>query len=418
MVRIGSKNTTKKIYRNRDGNIDLWIGSFWNFLIYPESSLDETYDPEVNVSWVYENLLKRRYPDFVVSVSLDNLLHFPLEKRAKLIHISKGIIHDLLPKDQCKLLGFAHNNSLYFCGNLPMSTDEEKKELFQRLNLLIDTLRNQCSLSATIGVAFLPDYSVDSWRWAAQRAVVAQREKVKRGEEKLYVYSDSPSSSLYLIPQDMIRILWDTVNSGNISEVERVSEIVIQELFEKKYFPLIYLRPILQFLTAVMGWAGIIAGADITRIFEKIQDYLSEINNTYDYLILKRLVEEELNSFTLIVWRHYSSSFSDLISNTKNFISAHLSEPITLNLIAEELRVSLSYLSRRFKQKEGITLTNYINMKRIEEAKRLLLISHSSTITDVAFDAGFGSIQQFNRVFKKIEGCSPSQWRANIVKNK
>jgi len=109
VVRIGSKNTTKKIYRNRDGNIDLWLGSFWNFLIYPESSLDETYDPEVNVSWVYENLLKRRYPDFVVSVSLDNLLHFPLEKRAKLIHISKGIIHDLLPEDQCKLLGFAHN---------------------------------------------------------------------------------------------------------------------------------------------------------------------------------------------------------------------------------------------------------------------------------------------------------------------
>ena len=417
MVRIESKNTIKKIYHNRDGNIDLWLGSFWNFLIYPESSLDETYDPEVNVSWVYEHLLKRRYPDFVVSVSLDNLLHLPLEDRAKLICISKGIIHDLLPKDQCKLLGFAHNNSLYFCGNLPMSTDEEKKELFQRLNLLIDTLRNRYSLSATIGVAFLPDYSVDSWRWAAQRAVVAQREKVKRGEEKLYVYSDSPSSSLHLIPQDIIRILWDTVNSGNISEVERVSEIVIQELFEKKYFPLIYLRPILQFLTAVMGWAGIIAGADITKVFEKTQDYLSEINNTYDYLILKRLVEEELNSFTLIVWRHYSSSFSDLISNTKDFISAHLSETITLKLIAEKLGVNPSYLSRRFKQKEGIILTTYINMKRIEEAKRLL-ISRNSTITDVAFDVGFGSIQQFNRVFKKIEGCSPSRWRANIVKNK
>jgi len=417
VVRIESKNTIKKIYHNRDGNIDLWLGSFWNFLIYPESSLDETYDPEVNVSWVYEHLLKRRYPDFVVSVSLDNLLHLPLEDRAKLICISKGIIHDLLPKDQCKLLGFAHNNSLYFCGNLPMSTDEEKKELFQRLNLLIDTLRNRYSLSATIGVAFLPDYSVDSWRWAAQRAVVAQREKVKRGEEKLYVYSDSPSSSLHLIPQDIIRILWDTVNSGNISEVERVSEIVIQELFEKKYFPLIYLRPILQFLTAVMGWAGIIAGADITRVFEKIQDYLSEINNTYDYLILKRLVEEELNSFTLIVWRHYSSSFSDLISNTKDFISAHLSETITLKLMAEKLGVNPSYLSRRFKQKEGIILTTYINMKRIEEAKRLL-ISENSTITDVAFDVGFGSIQQFNRVFKKIEGCSPSRWMANIVKNK
>lgn len=417
MVRIGSKNTIKKIYHNRDGNIDLWLGSFWNFLIYPESSLDETYDPEVNVSWVYEHLLKRRYPDFVVSVSLDNLLHLPSEDRAKLICISKRIIHDLLPKDQCKLLGFAHNNSLYFCGNLPMSTDEEKKELFQRLNLLIDTLRNRYSLSATIGVAFLPDYSVDSWRWAAQRAVVAQREKVKRGEEKLYVYSDSPSSSLHLIPQDIIRILWDTVNSGNISEVERVSEIVIQELFEKKYFPLIYLRTILQFLTAVMGWAGITAGADITRVFEKIQDYLSEINNTYDYLILKRLVEEELNSFTLIVWRHYSSSFSDIISNTKDFISTHLSETITLKLIAEKLGVNPSYLSRKFKQKEGITLTTYINMKRIEEAKRLL-ISRNSTITDVAFDVGFGSIQQFNRVFKKIEGCSPSRWMANIVKNK
>lgn len=402
---------------NKREKPDLWLGAFWNFLIYPESSQDETYDPEINISWVYKNLLNRRYPDFVASISLDNLFEFHSEKRAKLIHKVKKFIQTVIPREQCKLLGFAHENSLYFCGNLSPLDSEKRKELFRRLNLLIDTFKSRYSLSTTIGIAFLPEYSVSGWRWAAQRAVVAQREKVKKGGGKLYIYSDSPSSSLYLIPQDITRMIWDIVNSGDISRLEKVSKIVIHELFEKKYFPLIYLRPILQFLTAVMGWAGIIAGIDIKEIFERIQNYLSEINNTYEYIMLERLIEDELNVFTHMVHRHYLSSFSDLISRTKDFIDTHFSEPISLKIIAKELGTSPSYLSRRFGQKEGINLTTYINEKRIEEAKKLL-ISQNCTITKVAFDVGFGSIQQFTRVFKRIEGCSPSKWRANIVKNR
>lgn len=414
---MSSKKFARRIYFNRDGNLDLWIGSFWNFLIYPENSLDETYDPAVNVSWVYKNLLKKRYPDFVVSISLDNLFDFPSDNRAKLVCDTKKIVLNLLPKAYCKLLGFAHNNSLYFCGNFSLSIDDEKKELFQRLNLLIDLIKKRYSLTATIGAALLPEYSLEGWRWAAQRAVVAQREKIRRGEGKLYVYSDTPSSGLYLIPQGIVRIIWDTVNSGDISRVRDVSKVVIYELFENRYFPLIYLRPMLQFLTAVMGWAGIIAGVDITKIFEKIQDYLSKINNTYEYLILRRLVEEELDVFTHMVCEHYTTSLSDLISKAKDLIDSHLSETIILKDIAKDLGVNYSYLSRRFKQKEGTTLTNYMNTKRIEEAKKLL-ISRNSSITDVAFDVGFGSIQHFTRVFKRIVGCSPTEWRKNIVKNR
>lgn len=418
-MKMSSKNFTSKgkIHPNIDSNLDLWTGSFWNFLIYPESSLDETYNPEVNISWVYKNLLKKRYPDFVVSISLDNLLDFPLYERTRLVYKTKKIILNLFTRPQCKLLGFAHNNSLYFCGNFSSSIDKEKKELFQRLNLLIDILKERYLLTATIGVSFLPEHSLEGWRWAAQRAVVAQREKIRRGEGKLYVYSDTSASALHLIPKGVVNILWDTVNSGDISRVGKVSKVVTYELFENKYFPLIYLRAILQFFTAVMGWAGIIAGVDINKIFEKIQDYLSKINNTYEYLILRKLMEEEIDTFTHIVCEHYRGSFSDLISKTKDFIESHLSEPISLKAVAKNLGVSYSYLSRRFKQKEGITLTNYINTKRIEKAKRLLMTS-SSSITDIAFEVGFGSIQHFTRVFKRIEGCSPSGWRANIVKNR
>lgn len=140
---MSSKKFARRIYFNRDGNLDLWIGSFWNFLIYPENSLDETYDPAVNVSWVYKNLLKKRYPDFVVSISLDNLFDFPSDNRAKLVCDTKKIVLNLLPKAYCKLLGFAHNNSLYFCGNFSLSIDDEKKELFQGLNLLIDLIKKK-----------------------------------------------------------------------------------------------------------------------------------------------------------------------------------------------------------------------------------------------------------------------------------
>lgn len=86
------------------------------------------------------------------------------------------------------------------------------------------------------------------------------------------------------------------------------------------------------------------------------------------------------------------------------------SKDLSLQVIAEHCHISPSYLSRIFKQKKGCTITEHINKTRVEEAKHLLQ-QPDTTITDTAKKVGFSDRSYFSKVFKKIMGLSPSDYK-------
>ena len=72
--------------------------------------------------------------------------------------------------------------------------------------------------------------------------------------------------------------------------------------------------------------------------------------------------------------------------------------------------ISPSYLSREFKRVTHFNLTNYIQMTRIKNAQYRLSATDNK-ITDIASDCGFTSFSQFNRIFNKVTGKSPREYR-------
>jgi AraC-like DNA-binding protein len=93
------------------------------------------------------------------------------------------------------------------------------------------------------------------------------------------------------------------------------------------------------------------------------------------------------------------------------YIRAHLREPLCLDHIARIVGLSHEHLCRVFRKRTGTTVGRFIATSRVERAKELLAESRSS-ITDIAFEAGFQSIWQFNHVFRRQAGSSPRQFRA------
>jgi AraC-like DNA-binding protein/ligand-binding sensor protein len=98
------------------------------------------------------------------------------------------------------------------------------------------------------------------------------------------------------------------------------------------------------------------------------------------------------------------------VSNAKQFIRSHFETEITLDMILQHVHVSRFYFCKIFKKATGMTLTEYTARVRIETAKTLLL-EHALRISDVAFASGFGSIPQFNNVFSRMIGMSPTDYR-------
>ena len=98
------------------------------------------------------------------------------------------------------------------------------------------------------------------------------------------------------------------------------------------------------------------------------------------------------------------------IYSVAGYIHAHYPEDLSLDFLAKHFCISPSYLSHRFKQVTGFSVTDYIQMTRIRNVQSLL-INTEIPITEVAEPCGFNCFSQFNRVFRKHIGMSPSQYR-------
>jgi AraC-like DNA-binding protein len=103
------------------------------------------------------------------------------------------------------------------------------------------------------------------------------------------------------------------------------------------------------------------------------------------------------------------------IWKARNFIGEHFGEELSLTQVAKAVNISPNYLSEKFKQVTGVNFVDHVARTRFEKA-RVLLPDVGLRVSEVAFAVGFQSLSQFNRVFKRLAGTSPTQYRvANSI---
>jgi two-component system response regulator YesN len=98
------------------------------------------------------------------------------------------------------------------------------------------------------------------------------------------------------------------------------------------------------------------------------------------------------------------------ITDAMNYVAEHYPEYISLHDIAARLHMSTSRFCVVFKEGTGQTFVDYLNMVRIRKAEELLLCPNL-TIYDVAYKVGFNSTSYFSKLFKRVTGRFPSDYR-------
>ncbi len=94
-----------------------------------------------------------------------------------------------------------------------------------------------------------------------------------------------------------------------------------------------------------------------------------------------------------------------------DYINRHLTEDLTLNELAQKADFSPNYFSFIFKRTAGVPLWDYITSKRIELAMAMLTDTTDRNMLDIAVDCGFNNTANFNKMFRKVTGLTPSQFR-------
>jgi len=110
-----------------------------------------------------------------------------------------------------------------------------------------------------------------------------------------------------------------------------------------------------------------------------------------------------------------ANSEPPVVTKAKDYIREHHTEDLSLGQVAATVHTSVFYFCKLFRKVTGTTFTEFVSRTRIEKAKNLLL-NPNLRISEIAYEVGFQSLTHFNRVFKKVIGESPTEYRGHLPK--
>jgi len=153
--------------------------------------------------------------------------------------------------------------------------------------------------------------------------------------------------------------------------------------------------------------------------FELIQVHRSgaQLRNMHNYALLLEIYailgEEYLKSCATaaeVNALQRQLSGEDAFNRALDYLNKNYMDDVTLDSLAAYAGFSRYTLSRMFRQHTGATFTQYLSQRRVQMAMELLSATRLP-VTQVALQCGFNSIATFNRVFREVKGCTPTQYR-------
>ena len=218
----------------------------------------------------------------------------------------------------------------------------------------------------------------------------------------------------YHVPQDFEKAICDAVELGNRALLERalfspvqghVGRMSANDLRQQKYS--FICMAVLSSRAAIRGGLEPETAFSLSDLYCQRADLLTEIP------LLQNLTFTMLMDFCSKVREiRKRPASSKIIENCLRYISVHLHEPISLDILSDYCGLCGRSLSIRFKSEMGIGIPEYIHREKLQEA-RYLLRNTDKTLSQITNYLNYPSQSYFTQIFKKYEGLTPQQYREN-----
>ncbi len=169
--------------------------------------------------------------------------------------------------------------------------------------------------------------------------------------------------------------------------------------------------------TTLVTRAAIKGGLDMESAYQLSDVYIQKMEKLHSVEDIYNLQYQLMFDFTeRVLASKIPSGISLCIYECINYINANTNRPITVEDVAANVNKSRSFISRKFKQELGFGINEFINSRKIEEAKYLLTYTNKS-ISEISFYLCFSSQSYFQNVFKKKLGITPNDYRLKTISN-
>jgi len=212
----------------------------------------------------------------------------------------------------------------------------------------------------------------------------------------------------YAVEEDMM----DAIACGDLERALRCQrDNVFQNLDARINIPLRNMKNYQIILNTLCRKAAQRGGVHPVYLDELSRRIAVQIENADSIVQSKKVERDIVRRYCLLVQSQSTSGYSPAIQEIVNYINIHYSDTdLTLASMAEYFSMNKSYLATRFKKETGMTLTNYVNARRIRQSL-YLFNTQSGSVQSIASACGIPDITYFSRLFRREMGMSPTEYR-------
>jgi AraC-like DNA-binding protein len=154
-------------------------------------------------------------------------------------------------------------------------------------------------------------------------------------------------------------------------------------------------------------------GADDEKCYALSDYYINEIEEHADMSNWNIFLEQILRHYIDLVRAGKEKRYSLPIQRAIRYIHQHLYGPCRPHEVADAVKLHANYLSTLFKAETGVSLSQFIRDRKMEEAKNLLR-SGEYRISEIAEMLGYQTLSYFSKVFHQVHGCSPRHYAVGM----
>lgn len=298
---------------------------------------------------------------------------------------------------------------------LVVNFGDAEKENFENLKKTIeaisDTAYEVFGHTVTIGLSSMTESTVTIPEKLLEAMELIKHRMIKGNGRIIYWRQEALSNKKYVYPVNSERRILNFLDTGDLDNLLLELNVILDEIETAEYIS----------YDNILFIYNQLVGVTIKHLNEKNMNTSAIFANKGNiYSIIASIdtldeLESYLREFFRGISEHMEISSNEInyVKRILAFLDEHFRKEIVFEDMAKEIGISYSYMRKLVFELTGKSLIDYINCKRIQHAKQLLIEESTLNVNQIAVEVGYNNIQSFNRFFRKYEGVTPSSYKSS-----
>lgn len=310
-------------------------------------------------------------------------------------------------------------NYIFRSNEFIIVSELEMQELRSMAQKIVIAMKEETSSPITVAVSE-HNYSMDSLHDAYLQAVSVLMTRPFRQESSIVFFNKEKKATQKTLQnylptekENQLKVLFQSGNEKALKQLLWM-DTGLAEAEKEEWTYLEVKQTAKRICNLLLECASRTASlADMAEL-EDMADYADRVVEQLSLPVLERAFDSVLSGSFPQEGQKEAGSIRDMVHKATKYIDEHYHEEISLTSMSEMFNVESTYFSKMFKQENGKGMMQYVTEKRVERAKEYMR-QEELNITEVAFLVGYDDYTYFNKVFKKLEGMSPRQYKQTKI---